>query len=1094
MESNLIIYNASAGSGKTFTLVVEYVNLLIDTNIKKNIIDIEKGNKIGNTFNYKNILAVTFTNKATAELKERLIFLLYNLSNNSQEAKSEREKLLNLNDRYTEEIITLSAKQALKNILHDYSNLYIETIDSFFQRILKNMSKELGINPRYNLLIDDKEIIKQAFDIIVEETKDNLSLRKWYFTKINEKIRLGKKWDIEEDILKFSKQLNKEKFKEIEDELFNSIDEKSLEEFKEKLNKWCKEIENNIQDKAKVLLKLIKDNGYNINDFKGGSRGIANGITKLLDNNYDVYFKGNLDKVIDDNKEWFTKPNQLDKNLNFTQDKLNPIVKELNNYMGKNLPQYYSYKTILENIDNLVFLVKISKIKRLILKNKNQFLLSETSNLLSKIIGNDTNSDTSFIFEKIGSQLKYIMIDEFQDTSKLNYNNFKHLLKESYDNNNRSIIVGDVKQSIYRFNNGDWRLLGNLENGLSPESPYLKREPIIENLSVNYRSDKKIIDFNNKIFTNLDKYISNEDGINTEDILKVFKDVEQESKTDKEKGCVRYIELDTEERANKKDLVLEKIIEEINYYRALGFEQKEICILLRTNTEIKQITDYIYKYKEENKDLKYPIDIISDEAFEFSSSKSIDLIISCLKYIEDENDTDSLVKLKLYYQSPKEVFKEDLKSITQNIDRLSFLNNRNELKRKPLIELIPYLINNLDLSDKNSSFIYAFIDALNEYLSQGNTSILSFLNYWEDTLKTKAITISSNLDGIRLMTIHKAKGLEFPVVILPYPNWKLDDAKKTTIWVEAPEGLNEIPYLPIEVKKDLMNSTFSKEYYNELSQVYIDNLNILYVALTRPVNAISIINSYTINKSGKFVFNSGKNVGDLLHYIISSCFELEEMENGGIYVNLGNIKIDRESKKKGFLELNESFDMKIIKSNSEILYSQTKEAEKYVRDLIEGKEESDTNSSRLRGSLLHKVLSEIHTPKDKDKALKELENKGEIVKEEIEEISKLLDYMFREKEEWFDDRNKVLNERSIIFKDGYIKSVRPDRVLLRDGELIIIDYKFSFDKKQIEKYNKQIKEYSQLYIDMGFKKPKSYLWFINQENNRFISDIIELMY
>lgn len=1094
MESNLIVYNASAGTGKTFTLVVEYVNLLIDIRIKENIKEIDKGNKVGNTFNYKNILAVTFTNKATAELKQRLIFLLYNLSLESQEVKSEKDKLLSLNDKYTNEIITLSAKQALKNILHDYSNLYIETIDSFFQRVLKNMSKELGINPRFNLLIDDNEIIKQAFDIIVEETKDNTSLRKWYFTKINEKITLGKKWDIEDDVLKFSKQLNKEKFKEIEDELFNYIDEKSLEEFKEKLNKGCEETENNIQDIAKAILKIIKDNGYNINDFKGGSRGIVNGINKLLDNNHDVYFKGNLDKVIDDNKEWFTKPNQLDKNLNFSQDKLNPIVKGLNNYIGKNLPEYYSYKTILENIDNLVFLVEISKLKRLILKNKNQFLLSETSNLLSKIIGNDTNSDTSFIFEKIGSQLKYIMIDEFQDTSKLNYDNFKHLLKESYDNNNRSIIVGDVKQSIYRFNNGDWRLLGNLENGLSPENPYLKREPIIENLSVNYRSDMKIIDFNNKIFTNLDKYISNEDGINTEDILKVFKDVEQESKTDKEKGCVRYIELDIEERANKKDLVLESIIEEINYYRGLGFEQNEICILLRTNTEIKQITDYIYKYKEENKDLKYPIDIISDEAFEFSSSKSINLIISCLKYIEDENDTDSLVKLKLHYQSPKEVFKEDLKSITQNIYKLSFLDNRNELKRKPLIELIPYLISNLDLSDKNSNFIYAFIDALNEYLSQGNTSILSFLNYWEDTLKTKAITISSNLDGIRLMTIHKAKGLEFPVVILPYPNWKLDDTKKTTIWVKAPESLNEIPYLPIEIKKDLMNSTFCEEYYNELSQVYIDNLNILYVALTRPVNAISIINSYTINKSEEFVFNSGKNVGNLLHNVISSCFELKEMENGSIYESLGNIKIDRESKEKGFLELNESFDMKIIKSNSEILYSQTKEAEKYVRDLIKGKEESDTNSSRLRGSLLHKVLSDIHIPKDKDKALKELENKGEIVKEEIEEISKLLDYLFKEKEEWFDERNKVLNERSIIFKDGYIKSVRPDRVLLRDGELIIIDYKFSSDKKQIEKYNKQIKEYSQLYIDMGFKKPKSYLWFINQENNRFISDIIELMY
>lgn len=1092
MESNLIIYNASAGSGKTFTLVVEYVNLLIDTNIKKNIIEIEKGLRVGNTFNYKNILAVTFTNKATTELKERLVMLLYNLSNKSQEAKSEREKLLNLNDRYTEEIITLSAKQALKNILHDYSNLYIETIDSFFQRILKNMSKELGINPRFNLLIDDNEIIKQAFDIIVEETKDNSSLRKWYFTKINEKISLGKKWDIESDVIQFAKELNKEKFKEIEEELFASIDEKTLKEFKEKLNSQCKKIENNINLLTNDILNIISVNNYDIKDFKGGNRGIVNGLKKILEGNFDVYFKGNIEKVLEDSNEWFSKINHSIENINFAEGTLNPLIEKLKTYFDNNLPKFYTYHTLLANIDNLVFLIEISKLKRQILKLKNQFLLSETSNLLSKLIGDDKNSDTSFIFEKIGTQLKYIMIDEFQDTSKLNFNNFKPLLKESYDNNNRSIIVGDVKQSIYRFNNGDWRLLGNLKYGLSPENPYLKREPRIENLSVNYRSDKLIIDFNNKIFTNLDKYIEDIEDINKDDIYRVFEEVEQKPKKDENKGCIRYIEVDIEEKSNKKNLVLENLVSEINYYKSLGFEQSDICILLRTNSEIKQITDYIYQYNKESEE--DDLSIISDEAFEFSSSKSIDLIISSLRYIEDESNTDSLVKLKLHFQKPEQVFCEDIDSITQVIPELSFLENRNELKRKPLIELIPYLIGKLELSDKNSSFIYAFIDALNEFLSQGNTSILSFLNYWEETLKDKAITVSSNLDGIRIMTIHKAKGLEFPVVILPYPNWKLDDAKKSKIWVETPVDLSDIPYLPIEIKKDLEKSSFKDEYNKEISQIYIDNLNILYVALTRAVNSISLINSYTINSKGEYSFGIGRNVGDLLHCVIASCFSLKEMERGNLYESKGEIEISRKTKDKGFLPINKNYEMKITKGETEILYSQTKEAEQYVRDLINEKDISKTINPQIRGSLIHRILSEIITPKDKDKALREFENKGEIKAEEIDDISKVLGFMFKEKEEWFDERNKVLNERSIIFKDGYIKSVRPDRVLLRDGELIIIDYKFSFDKKQIEKYNKQIKEYSQLYIDMGYKKPKSYLWFINKEHNRFISDIIELMY
>ncbi len=1086
LDPKITIYNASAGSGKTFTLVVEYVYLLMDKHIKDNKNGIKKGFSIGNTFNYRYILAVTFTNKATSELKQRLLDLLYELSINSPEVEGERGALKAKDKELSDEIIELSAKYALKNIIHDYSNLYVETIDSFFQRVLKNMTKELGINPRFNLIIDDEDINKEAYNRLVESTRDNPVLYNWFFNKIISKIDEGKRWSLESDMMNLARELNKEAYKIVEDKVLGFGAQESFEKLLKTTEKDLGKYNQLIINNAGNIINLI---GNDADDYL---KAVIDYYTSLSEGDLDKNIGKTVKEGFESEGSWAKKSSGI--SLEWIKSNLLPYSTKI----AKDLDKRRTLDIILKNLDELSTITEISKHKSDILKEENQFHISDTGNLLAKMIGDE--DDISFVFEKIGSQLRYIMIDEFQDTSRLNFNNFKQLINESLANGYSCIIVGDVKQSIYRFNNGDWRILGKIEEELWGKNIEIK------NLPTNYRSDKHIVEFNNRLFEGifhalgpdshgyLDEFedISNQ---NKEEIESVYKSVNQEANKKKDSGLIRYMEVEKDNDRGIRYAALEALKQELEYYQDQGAKPSDIAVLLRTNTEIGLIVNYFYdlKKKGELDTETYSYDVISDDAFHFSFSEDVEMIIAALKHIEDPNDSNSLLRLKLFLlgEDYNEAFENDIKDIEKlrEIDeRLSFLNNRESLRRMSLNDLIIHLISKLDLN-KDSIFLYNFIDEVTEFTTLSKSNLREFIEYWDETLSSKSISIDAKQEGIRLITIHKSKGLEYPICILPFPSWGLASTRHSKVWTRyMGEEEKEEKYISLNIEKGLSGTDYDEAYRTEITNLIIDNLNLLYVAFTRPKKGLSIINEYSVLKSG--ISYGSRNIAHLLNSTIGHTFRdeinaLEErlQEESILRLEIGSLDMGEEKAEtsSGYMPNMKKIPLKLSpRTDTEIVFAQTKKAENYFKP-------SDISHNLERaqiGNMLHEAMSYIRTKDDLDYSVNKIIYSGMASNKEKERLRELLENIIQEKPEWFDGELIVYNEKSIIEKSNITH--RPDRVMMdknnsKDGSVIIVDYKFTPIAQ--EEYKRQMQRYLNLYKSMGYKDITTYLWYIDIENN-----------
>ncbi len=1075
-RNNLIVYKASAGSGKTFNLVLEYVDLLI------------KSPK-----SYRNILAVTFTNKATAEMKLRILTELYGISIGE---KTDFYTALCERNNYSEDYILKNAKEALDNIIHDYSNFNIQTIDSFLQKVMRNLAKELGVGSNYNLIIDDKEIIEETIDRVISSTESDRSLYEWYMSIIDSRLEEGKKTNIEKDLIEFSKNLNKETFQRFEGEI-KRLDKEVLRKFKSKGNNRLEAIKQELIVYGDKFAAIFEENGLEIEDFVGKSRGIGNAVLKIREEKFDFRNTKFYEKAIEGEEGWFSDKDITPEKADLVNNILIPLLKEYYALYDSLFADKRTWDAVLPFIDNLGLLKNIANHRDDILKEENKFLLSNTSKLLSDIIRLDNNSDISFIYEKIGSQLKHIMIDEFQDTSVFNWKTLSPLVLESVDRGERSIIVGDVKQSIYRWRNGDWRILNNIDKGITySEQDINPRIPKIKTLQTNFRTDSNIVEFNNKLFSEgLELFCNDiveeldEDRINQ--IKRVFADSQQTPKESSfQQGTVR-VQLLTGTDLNEK--TLEKIKEEIDYHLEKDFgdksiREKDIAILLRRNEDVSMVADYLTKQNYK---------IVSDIAFSYMYSQSIQVIVDALKYINNKDNLVSLFNLKRY------VLKDDI--LLQNIDEtkkipkgLEWIEER-EIIRKPLYDLIVYIIKQLQLDqDPNElSFITSFLDQVQEFTTKNSSNLTIFLNYWEDNLSNKKIVINEDYEGIRIMSIHKSKGLEYPVVIIPFAKWSF--SSNTNLWLEENKLDKNIPTLYTDFFS-IKNSLYNEEYKEELFQQYVDNLNLLYVALTRPKHSLSIIGQVKITKNeikthpidnvSKYIYSALKHQ-DLLKEEIDQSGEVqfnyffnsnkkEETKVQKTTNNIFKIKPTQIPLRSSFL-------------NAPIKYSQTKQAKEYITALKSDKTEQIT--PRQKGIILHNLLSQIKTKQDIEKTIDTSVQKGEISLKEKDYYKSIIEQMLSTEQAsvWFSIGYKILNEIDIIVKEeGQITTKRPDRLMItKENEIILVDYKFAKTKKNLSRYINQIKNYEAIIKQIGFNNVKSYLWFINFDEE-FSSDILEV--
>ena len=920
------IFKASAGSGKTHTLSKTYLDLLLKADSKTA---------------YRNILAVTFTNKATEEMKERILRDL------AEEGKT--------NPR---------AREILINLLHDYGSFSVSTIDKFFQQALRAFSRELGSSGNYQIELDKASLTKEAMDRVLDDlTEKDKDLLGWFTKQLETALDNGESFHLESSLYEMA-----EEFGDVNEKF--TYDKKKLTELKAR----CKEI-------VDTFHKDVYENALCIDTTTWGKTA-AKGLAQ---------YAGAQTKYKDSVKA--ANATTLAK---LAETAGCEAMYALMNPQGRRWKEYRTARMVEKVIFTLGLAEEFYSKLAIIEEEKGVISLDESTSLLRDIID---GSDAPFIYEKLGVRFNHFLLDEFQDTSVVQWENFKPLLANSVSEGYSNIIVGDVKQSIYRWRNSDWNLLDK-----EIEENFKGKVKVIT-LKENWRSTQSIVNFNNEFFT----FAADNLGLS-----KIYADVKQEVKVkDSQEGCVTVDFCEDE---------LEMIDGYIEQAVAAGAKMSDMAILLRTNGEGKKVAEYL---------LSKGYSVISDDSLDLKSSLIIRKIVSYLHSLCNNSDS-----LNTYLSESLEIDSErEYHSLLDLVDGVI----------KDLSETHPDEIKGQTL------FIQSFMDDILEWTSIHGNDLRQYLKHWEES--KIAISSPNDPNAIRITTVHKSKGLAFPIVIFPFAE-KVGLFKEDTLWchldsdAEMGESFNSI--FPVVLGKSSGDSFFSESLKNEMEMQRIDNLNIFYVCLTRARKEMHII----AKNPPKSLIDGKSSPNDLSQLLYLYC-----EQNGYTF---GSPYRWNEASKKEDSEI-EEFDAEYetYGMNPEAC-SRRFVASSDAWDYFS--EEGIGQSKRLRGIEQHALLSRIRTSDDAPEVLRSIEPQTrELLLERISAHS-----------EWFSPELKTLNEVAII--DSFGNTNRPDRVLVdEEGHVTVIDFKFG---EEDEKYSGQVRRYMRLFREMGYGEVSGYIWYV----------------
>ena len=1087
MEKALTVYKASAGSGKTFTLASEYITLVVK-----------------NPQDYKKILAVTFTNKATQEMKTRILSQLYGIAHKLPDSQAYYEQVLQKTG-FPEQTIRENAAEALSLLTHHYNEFRVQTIDAFFQSVLRNLARELNLTANLRIDLNDEQVEAQAVDELINSLEEGEEVLSWIRDYIDKNIEDDKGWNVIGQIKDFGKNIFKDFYKDHKAELDKRFKDTSFfNDFITDLRRRRAQALKNLNDQAKQMLQKIREaNVDNQNLFNNKSRGIYPYIVKLAkgtpsDNDAPKY----VNTCIENASKWPSGSCSADEKatiIELASASLCNDLKLLEKYRTEGWKEYQSSNLTLKHLSQLRLLHAISEAVDEINKDTNRFMLSNTQSLLSTLM---KESDTPFVFEKMGAYLKHIMIDEFQDTSTIQWNNFRKLLDNCMAQiESHNLIVGDVKQSIYRWRQGDWKLLNNIEHEFSNEQ--IKIEP----LDTNYRSEENIIRFNNAFFTQAVvqtvKELESDEIKGASQLIEAYKEIEQKPRKDNGKGCVRIklFHYDKTVSAEYKESVLNELIDNVRQLLERGYKQKDIAILARSKTVIPDIVD---KFQSE---FGADVSLVSDEAFQLDASLAVNVIIAALRLLTHPDDKLTESKLvKLYQQQVMQTDKDNNALFVDGdkIELKSFLpsgyiDKFESLLRLSLVDLVDeiYSLFNLGCLEGQSAYVCTFYDTLNEYLRDHPADIDDFIEEWEDTLSSNTIQ-SDEVDGIRLITIHKSKGLEYDNVLIPFCDWELEKTNGNTIWCpgdnkEKPYG--ELPLIPIDFSKKMLGTVFEDDYKEEHLQNIVDNMNLLYVAFTRAGKNLFI----TGKKASKSTFtnlqngNTATDRSQIIQLVIDNLAKelsgatLDDADDKEpICFEFGTLtdceeRVEQEKSTENPFELTpKTHKLKIETFPHPVSFRQSNKSHDFING--EDIDSSDANRYIKVGNILHQLFSTILTEADIEPRLKELEQEGVIYNDEVtsrELQNKIANALKNEKvKDWFSSRWKLFNECTILDYDkesGDIYEHRPDRVMTDGKEIIVVDFKFG---KPREEYHEQVQRYMSLLMRMGYEKVSGYIWYV----------------
>lgn len=1050
--SELLVYKASAGSGKTFTLAVEYIKLLVL-----------------NPRAYRQILAVTFTNKATAEMKERILSQLYGIQIGDKDSEAYLNRIKE-ETKKTEQEIREAAGIALGYMLHDYSRFRVETIDSFFQSVMRNLARELELSPNLNIELNNAEVLSDAVDSMIEKLGPTSPVLAWLLDYINERIADDKRWNVSDEVKNFGRNIFDEGYIEKGEGLRQRLrNPDTIKEYRKQLKALETEILEQMKGFYDQFEGELEGHALTADELKNGSRGIGSYFRKLNNGilSNDIR-NATVEKCLEDAKHWATKTSpRFADIIDLAKSSLIQILEDAEKLRSKNNLLLNSCRLSLQHLNKVQLLANIDEEVRQLNHDNNRFLLSDTNALLHQLV---KDGDSSFVFEKIGTNIRNVMIDEFQDTSRMQWGNFKLLLLEGLSQGADSLIVGDVKQSIYRWRNGDWGIL----NGLNDR---IEHFPIkVKTLATNRRSETNVIRFNNQIFTAAVNYLNEvykkQLGKDCDDLQKAYADVVQESPRSVQKGYIKATFLEPDEAHDYTDQTLISLGEEVEHLLSSGVRLNDIAILVRKNKSIPRIADYF------DKELHYKI--VSDEAFRLDASLAICMMIDALRFLSDESNKIARAQLAIAYQN--EVLQKNLDWNTllllpiENYLPPAFLEKQKELRLMPLYELLEELFSIFKMShiEEQDAYLFAFFDAVTDYLQSNSSELDGFIRYWDETLCSKTIP-SGEVEGIRIFSIHKSKGLEFHTVLLPFCDWKLEnETNNQLVWCAPQEApFNAMDILPINYSTQMAESIYGNDYLLERLQLWVDNLNLLYVAFTRAGKNLIIW-----SKKGQKGTMSELLANTLPVVALKEGLDWEEdcYEQGELCPS------EEEKAKTSTNKLTQKPDKLPVHMESmrhEIEFRQSNRS----ADFIQGIEEEESDDRFIhRGRMLHTLFSAIETAEDIDPAIERLIFEGVIASsEKAEEIREVARKAFSSPEiqDWYSGEWTLFNECAIIYKEkGVLQTRRPDRVMMKDGQVVVVDFKFGKENLQ---YNKQVKGYMQLLTKMGYKNITGYLWYVDEE-------------
>lgn len=1002
-----LVYRASAGSGKTYTLVRTYLALALSGD---------------DPAHFRHILAITFTNKAAQEMKSRIIAALAEIAgqaegNRYQSMASDLSQQLDL----TPKALKYRAGRVFQAILHRYQDFSISTIDAFVARIGRSFARDLRLQQGFEIVLDQQEIKQQAVDFLLAQLGEDAALTETLVAFALEQTADDKSWDIRKALLGYCQELFKDESRAYLP-LLAQIEPAEFKNSRQLLQSRIAAFDNELSNAGNSAVKLIDASGLDISCFAGGSRGIYSFFKKCAEFKFDG-ISAAAKKTYEEDKWAGSKIKKADvATLEATAAALRPLLAQIIQLVEDQWPKYKLYLAIRKTLYATATLGQLQDAVSVVLEEQQATTLSELYHRIGLLLA---DAATPFIYERLGNRYQHFLIDEFQDTSILQWQNLAPLVDNGLAANQPSLLVGDAKQAIYRWRSGEAGQFVNLPEpyGQQPSYPSFYNAFELHTLADNYRSGKEIIQFNNSFFRHWA-------GLLATELQPNYEALEQNPKR-----SGGYVEVQLLEKSKPVQAALDArmtlIIQKIHELLALGFQAGDMAVLVRKNKTGSIVAGKL---------LQEGLPVISADSLLLGSHQDVQFLVQLIRWLfKNDKIADAAIKLRLQSEN-----KAPIEKLNDYFKQLHPGWHRQQWLALPLYELAENLLDFFGLNQTADPFMAALLDQLHQFSQQIDATVDAWLEWWDEKGQSTAVTLPEGLNAIQVMTIHKSKGLEFPVVFIPEPDGGSGKLGVATHWIKTPAEISlPIAYVELSQLKE-SPPEYASIFEQEQQKTQLDIVNNIYVACTRASEALFIYGTIPPRNSRATTLG------------FSAAFEQ--------FVGTA----EAVASKRVYGSLPQSFVSRLIETKQgqagQHPFANWREHLR-LSTRFRAAETLEDDTPLRRGRLAHQLLAKLNKLEDLHELFISATEEGQLAAEDAAQMQQVLYDILHQPAllPYFDPLGQVLNEAAIL---GPLTHLRPDHVLLVGDEARVLEYKTG---QALPEHNTQLQKYLSLLEEMGYR-------------------------